>query len=306
VCRSAFICKGALQYLAIGPSQFAGHRDLRLYGFRAHTGASSFAFSRMAGFTTITATLTPIIAFIISYMHCEDNKIEGAEVSSFGYMSLHFVVKMKDSYKGPRYMGLSAIPLEIQIRTIAMDAWATISHYLDYKREIDIPGEMKRDFHALSGLFYVADSHFEMFFRQREIGRTEIAAEIKSGNAGLDQVINLDTLSAYLLSKFPDRKQPVEPVSELVSELHSTGYTTLIKLDAAIHAGYDAFLAYEKASPPVTTDADRRYAHVGVVRMLLCIYDENFRKMRQFAQPQQFVPYERLLLHGPKRKTPDK
>src|SRR5260370_10516414 len=67
----------------------------------------------------------------------EDNKIEGAEVSSFGYMSLHFVAKMRKTYSGPRYEDLGDIPFEIQVRTIAMDAWATISHYLEYKSYID-------------------------------------------------------------------------------------------------------------------------------------------------------------------------
>ena len=49
---------------------------------------------------------------------------------------------------------------EIQIRTITQDAWASISHYLDYKNEISIADELKKDFYALSGLFYIADTQF--------------------------------------------------------------------------------------------------------------------------------------------------
>src|SRR5438067_2538057 len=33
----------------------------------------------------------------------EDNKIEGEPASSFGYMSVHFVSRLKREYKGPRY-----------------------------------------------------------------------------------------------------------------------------------------------------------------------------------------------------------
>lgn len=33
----------------------------------------------------------------------EDNKIEGSDVSSFGYMSVHFIAMMKKEYVGPRY-----------------------------------------------------------------------------------------------------------------------------------------------------------------------------------------------------------
>jgi len=97
----------------------------------------------------------------------EDDKIEGGDAASFGYMSVHFIVKLPKSYKGPRYDDLIGISFEIQVRTLAMDAWATISHYLSYKNDQDIPKELRRDFYALSGLFYVADTHFEMFFKSR-------------------------------------------------------------------------------------------------------------------------------------------
>ena len=76
----------------------------------------------------------------------------------FGYMGTHFIVKLK------AYKEINAMPFEIQIRTIAQDAWASVSHHLDYKTN-SIPEEFKKDFHALSGLFYVADTHFS-FIKQ--------------------------------------------------------------------------------------------------------------------------------------------
>lgn len=90
----------------------------------------------------------------------EDDKINSVDVNIFGYMSLHYKAKLKDVQ--PDYKDIKDIPFEIQIRTIAQDAWASISHYLDYKNESEIPLHLKRDFHALSGLFYVADTHFEI------------------------------------------------------------------------------------------------------------------------------------------------
>lgn len=90
----------------------------------------------------------------------EDDKINGVDVNIFGYMSLHYKAKLKDVQ--PDYKDIKDIPFEIQIRTIAQDAWASISHYLDYKNESEIPTDLKRDFNALSGLFYVADTHFEI------------------------------------------------------------------------------------------------------------------------------------------------
>ena len=86
----------------------------------------------------------------------EDNKIVNTDFSLFGYMSLHLKGKLKSTDNTK----FTDIPFEIQVRTIAQDAWASISHYLDYKKKSDIPEELKRDFHALSGLFYIADTHF--------------------------------------------------------------------------------------------------------------------------------------------------
>jgi putative GTP pyrophosphokinase len=221
----------------------------------------------------------------------EDNKIEGSDVSSFGYMSLHFVIKMKKTYSGPRYEDLGDMPFEIQVRTIAMDAWATISPYLDYKSDIDVPSELRRDFYALSGLFYVADSHFEMFFRGRERGRVEITAGLRTGKLGLDQEVNLDSLRAYLSSKFPGRVHgDSDGTSKLVSELHEFGHKKLNQLDEAIERGYDAFIAYEKDNPPT---GKAQFMDLGVVRILLAIYDEAFRAKR--PQPEVYVPYMKIL-----------
>lgn len=92
----------------------------------------------------------------------EDDKIKDKELNIFGYMSVHLKARLKpsDFFKASTDSAIINMPFEIQIRTIAQEAWASISHYLDYKKENDISDDLKRDFHALSGLFYVADTHF--------------------------------------------------------------------------------------------------------------------------------------------------
>ncbi len=95
----------------------------------------------------------------------EDDKINNSELNIFGYMSLH--LKCRIIAKKLNENTEQNIPFEIQIRTIAQDAWAAISHYLDYKKESVIPEQLKRDFHALSGLFYVADTHFSIIRQEQ-------------------------------------------------------------------------------------------------------------------------------------------
>ena len=54
---------------------------------------------------------------------------------SNGYRSLHLVVEV------PVYLseGRLSVPVEVQIRTIAMDFWATLEHYLRYKAQDQVP-----------------------------------------------------------------------------------------------------------------------------------------------------------------------
>ena len=89
-----------------------------------------------------------------------EDKINNDKKNVFGYMGKHFVVKLKANKK------TNAMPFEIQVRTIAQDAWASVSHHLDYKTN-SIREELKRDFNALSGLFYVADIHFSFIEKNK-------------------------------------------------------------------------------------------------------------------------------------------
>lgn len=90
----------------------------------------------------------------------KDDKVNDTELNIFGYMSLHLKARLKSTGESSYSDDINNIPFEIQVRTIAQDAWASISHYLDYKKTSIIPEQLRRDFHALSGLFYVADTHF--------------------------------------------------------------------------------------------------------------------------------------------------
>lgn len=208
----------------------------------------------------------------------EDNKIEGAEVSSFGYMSVHFVAVMRAEYSGPRYDKIGKLPFEIQVRTIAMDAWANVSHHLDYKSDKDVPAELRKDFYALSGLFYVADRHFEMFYSQSNQSRREMKElfeDAAPGDQKAKQELNLDTLSAYLATKFPEREHAApKDVSVLLSSLLASGYTTIGEIDQLIDKGAQAFRVYEQEKASHVTGSI--FNVVGVVRVTMNILDDRF------------------------------
>ena len=55
-----------------------------------------------------------------------------------GYRSLHLVVEVPIFLSDRTYH----MPVEIQIRTIAMDTWASLEHEIKYKRKEDMPKEV--------------------------------------------------------------------------------------------------------------------------------------------------------------------
>jgi ppGpp synthetase/RelA/SpoT-type nucleotidyltranferase len=115
------------------------------------------------------------------YVFEENDKVDNSELDIFGYMSLHYKAKLKVNSSSQGLTIVQEIPFEIQVRTIAQDAWASISHYLDYKQESFLPDQLRRDLHALSGLFYVADTHFSML-RKAQL-RFFVGKTLKTGSA---------------------------------------------------------------------------------------------------------------------------
>jgi putative GTP pyrophosphokinase len=189
-----------------------------------------------------------------------DNKIEDGDLSKFGYLSVHLHVKFKNSFSGTRYDEIKQLVFEIQIRTIAMDAWASASHYLDYKSEEDIPTDLKRDFHALSGLFYVADKHFEMFFRNRQAAVRDVRKHSERSDF-LEQEINLDTLTEYLAKKYAARPvATLSQISVLVKSLRERGLVRLGELDLVLDQNASILAKREK-------DKSGHFNRVGAVRV---------------------------------------
>jgi ppGpp synthetase/RelA/SpoT-type nucleotidyltranferase/predicted transcriptional regulator len=153
----------------------------------------------------------------------------------FGYMSDHYLIKLPTELKGARYDELKELSCEIQVRTILMHAWATVSHHLDYKKDIDIPSDLRKDFDALSGLFYVADSHFEMFKGNIQKLRDVLDQSIEKNRFDLKQEINLDSLRAYTEWKFPERQSsPIEDYSTLINLLRKSGYEKIEDINKGV------------------------------------------------------------------------
>ena len=199
--------------------------------------------------------------------------------NSFGYMSLHFQCRLRQDYSGPRYDYLKSITFELQLRTIGMHAWSAVQHYLEYKGEWDVPAALKKDINALSALFYVADSQFEAVYAAK-VGSSSEADQNIAQNRIEEQAINLDSLEAYLRSRFPDRPQTTPSrLSELVGELKASGYETLAEVARDVDRAEIAFLAHEAKR------ADGPYHAVGAFRISLGIASKKYRIAKGYSPP---------------------
>jgi putative GTP pyrophosphokinase len=210
------------------------------------------------------------------------DKFAQQKVEQFGYGALHYIIQLKEQHAGARYDDLRDVSCEIQIRTILQDAWSIVAHHLSYKQEDDIPNELRRKLHALSGLFEIGDDQFEGLNLSRTEYQKKIARSLDShSDNSLDTDLNLDSLLAYLASRFPDRAPPKQQsAADLLFELNKFGYKSLREVDAVIATALDAVLASEKVDPPTASDTKQLtvYTGVGLLRGCLEFVDDGYFK----------------------------
>jgi putative GTP pyrophosphokinase len=222
----------------------------------------------------------------------EEDKEATRDDTTFGYLGVHAVARIRAEHAGPRYDPLKGITFEIQVRTIVQDAWAAVSHHLEYKGGArSVPQPLRKDFFALSGLFYVADQHFEMFFNQAEqAGEDAEQAVRRVARARKDPkrrakpvAIDADTLRAFVNQRWPDREQASREVAaDVVEEVVGAGYTNVAQLTKALEPVDEALEARERERPPRSTETGKHttYAAIGALRVGLALVDPHYRKDR--------------------------
>ena len=93
---------------------------------------------------------------------------------SSGYKSYHIVIK----YPVQTAYGEKEILAEIQIRTLAMNFWATIEHSLNYKYKHNIPDDIKK--RLVSSAEAASRLDLEMCEIRREVIKAQLMFEEKS------------------------------------------------------------------------------------------------------------------------------
>ena len=77
-----------------------------------------------------------------------------------GYRSLHLIVSVPVFVSGQKHM----VPVEVQLRTIAMDFWASLEHQLRYKSEQAVSHSVAYQLASLAGRIYEADLEMQQIY----------------------------------------------------------------------------------------------------------------------------------------------
>lgn len=181
---------------------------------------------------------------------CEHiDKSSGLGIDKMGYHGAHFIVRLGSRFSGPRYEGICTLKCEIQVRTVLQDAWAMISHQLDYKNEDSVPPPLRRDLYNVSALLEIAQRVFDNVRDQRNAYIQEIEEKVSDPQSFLAQPLDYETLIAYTRWKFPDL-QPSDKLNlRLLQDLDKKSYPTLSQIDHAVEAAKNAVEAYRLENP---------------------------------------------------------
>lgn len=130
-------------------------------------------------------------------------------VKESGYRSYHVIIK----YPVNMADGEKDILAEFQIRTLAMNFWATIEHSLNYKYKHEIPNNIKLKLKSAADAAFQLDE--QMLEIKDEIKDAQKLFEVKSSLIS-DIMNNVITLSS--MGKFSEAKRYQSKLNKLIEE----------------------------------------------------------------------------------------
>ena len=141
-------------------------------------------------------------------------------VKSSGYRSYHMIIK----YPVNMATGMCEVLSEFQIRTLAMNFWATVEHSLNYKYKHDIPEDIRKKLKNAADAAFTLDK--EMMTIKDEIKDAQKLFEVKSSLVS-NIVENILTLSSQ--GKASEASRFTEELNKLLEGGDVIELTTLLE-----------------------------------------------------------------------------
>jgi putative GTP pyrophosphokinase len=148
----------------------------------------------------------------------------------FGYISLHYIVKISQGRADlAEWKPYEDLLIEVQIRTVLQHSWASISHALQYKNEVDVPKNLRRKLNRLAGLFELADEQFIDIRHESEEAKQTASEQLLAGN----HQIPIDPISLReFLNNWPKLRG-------IVNHMVSVGFSFDIPPEASYEEDYE-------------------------------------------------------------------
>ncbi|ATC65521.1 hypothetical protein CMV30_17070 [Nibricoccus aquaticus] len=190
---------------------------------------------------------------------------KGLSADRFGYLSLHCVLRLATRRsklsEWSRYKGLH---FELQLRTVLQHSWAAVSHALQYKKEGDVPHELRRKLHRLAGLFELAD---EEFLELRDLAAEKAREASVAVKKGVDEIgLDISSLQAFVrqwkplkdvlnelearginpadLEDVRDEEEPHNYLGDIVEHCERIGIRTISELKKMLSKDFTSFVEY--------------------------------------------------------------
>jgi ppGpp synthetase/RelA/SpoT-type nucleotidyltranferase len=158
--------------------------------------------------------------FVKSY-----NPAEKLNFDQFGYSSLHYVLRIPNSWKSvPSFKVTEDFQFEIQVRTLSQHIWAETSSAFEYKTEQNIPRSLLRSVGRISALLETVDFEIDRLIIARKDYKKELENAAVSFN---DENLNVDLLESLLVKNLGDRRFSENLHYDLIlNELKSNSFNT--------------------------------------------------------------------------------
>lgn len=119
------------------------------------------------------------------------------DLSSFGYMSLHYICRIpRNLYYDAQMPEINEFRFEIQMRTALQHVWANINHDIGYKGG-DVPQSHLRTLNCMAGMLELVDEQFSKIRIEINDYRRRVKALVADGNFSEVQ-LNTETFESYL------------------------------------------------------------------------------------------------------------
>lgn len=207
------------------------------------------------------------------------DKSKELDVDKFGYRSHHFVAKIDESWTiTPQFRALDGLFFEVQIRTILMHSWATIDHKLQYKKENDIPIEIRRKLFRLSALIEMSDEEFNDINTKRKTYSENLITLDENNNEKkfkIDEELNLDSLQTFLDYNFPSRIKSIEHTSSLLDEMNAININ-IQQLDDYYKRSKNELILLENEVANIFGRESPFWTQVAIISIMLSIFSKDY------------------------------